>query len=248
MVFHSGPPAKHGSPLRGPTMKYLSPLLSAARGSIGGATASRNRGGNYFRERIAPVQPRTPAQQAIRASLASLAAAWRGLTALEIAGWNATASTITRTDALGTSYTLTGEQLYVGNNQNLIDAGEATTATPPASAYSFIDLQPVDAAAAAGAATFIVTTGAAAAPAGTVFIVRATPQLSAGISSIGASRRRIIGFFPDTDFASINVKAVYVARFGALTAGSTIGVSLTMVDTVSGFQSIANTLTIKVAA
>ena len=136
-------------------MKYLSPLLSDARASIGGATASKNRAGNYFRERIAPVQPRTPAQQAIRAGLATLSAQWRALTASQIAAWNALATQVVKKDSLGNSYTLTGEQLYVGNNQSLTLNSQANVSTPPASPPSFPGPMLLAAAASAGGATSI---------------------------------------------------------------------------------------------
>lgn len=43
--------------LERPPMKFLSALISQGSASIGGATFSKNRGGNYIRKRVAPVQP-----------------------------------------------------------------------------------------------------------------------------------------------------------------------------------------------
>jgi len=239
--------ARHQPPPRGPPMKYLSPLLSDARASIGGATASKNRAGNYFRERIAPVQPRTPAQQAIRAGLATLSAQWRALTASQIAAWNALATQVVKKDSLGNSYTLTGEQLYVGNNQSLTLNSQANVSTPPASPPSFPGPMLLAAAASAGGATFTLDSGLLAAPAGYVFEVRATPQLSAGISFVGASRYRFIDSLADSTFASLNIHAAYIAKFGALTLGSTIGLGLSLVEVATGFKSLVANLVIKVA-
>lgn len=229
-------------------MRYLSPLLSDARASIGGATASKNRAGNYFRARIAPVQPRTPAQQTVRANLSAFAASWRGLTASQIAGWNALAKSITKKSSLGQSYNPSGEQLYVGNNQVLANSELGPVTDPPTSAFTFEALGAIDAVAAAGAATFTVATGLAAAPTGVVFALWATPQLSAGISFFGKSARRYVANYPAADYASINIKAAYVALFGALVAGSAIEVGVTMLDTTSGFQSQIITERIIVAA
>lgn len=229
-------------------MKYLSPLLSDARASIGGATASKNRAGNYFRARIAPTQPRTPNQQFVRSTLATLAAAWRGLTADQIAGWNALASTITKKDTLGNSYKPTGEQLFVGNNAALTNTGESTITNPPTSAPSFPGPVSLSATATAGTPSFAVDSGLTAAPTGYVFVVRATPQLSAGISFISQSRYRTVGAFPDTAFASINALASYNALFGALVAGATIGVELRLLHVASGFQSTAASAVITVGA
>jgi hypothetical protein len=227
-------------------MKYLSPLLSDARASIGGATASKNRGGNYFRARVAPIQPRTVLQQVIRAQLSSLSAGWRALTASQIAGWNATASTITLKDSLGNSYKPTGSQLYVGNNMNLFLAGESTVAAPPASRPDFPEFAPIGGTATAGTPAFTVATGSAAAPTGYLFVVKATPQLSAGISFIGKSRYRNIQVFPASAFASLNVLTDYTAVFGTLVAGQTIGVQVELVEISTGFASTpgSNMLTV----
>lgn len=229
-------------------MKYLSALLTDARASIGGSTASKNRAGNYFRARIAPVQPRTPAQQAVRAQLSTLAAQWRGLTQPQIAAWNAVAAQVVRKDTLGNSYSPTGEQLYVGNNQNLINIGSGTVSDPPASPPTFPGPVLIGATATAGTPTFTVTTGLAAAPTGYKFLVRATPMLSAGISFVGKSKFRIIESFAATAFASLDILSDYNAMFGDLVAGSVIGVSLSLVEIASGFQNLRADTVIVVGA
>jgi hypothetical protein len=229
-------------------MKYISPILSDARNTLGGSVASKNRAGNYFRARVAPVQPRSVAQQQVRALLATLAGQWKALTAAQIAGWNTLASGITLSDSLGNSYSPTGENLYVGNNVNLQQTGQTLISNPPAQRPDFADITPLTPAAAAGAATFTVETGAAAAPAGSVFLVEATAQMSAGISYIGTSTYRVIGHFAGSTYASINIKADYVARFGALVAGAKIAVRVSLVDTATGFQSTPATATTIVAA
>lgn len=229
-------------------MKYLSALLTDARASIGGATASKNRSGNYFRARIAPVQPRTPAQQFIRAALSTLAASWRALTQEQIAGWNALAATIIRKDTLGNSYSPTGEDIYVGNNVALTLAGQATITDPPASAPTFPGPMAIAASAAATIPAFTVTTGLSAAPTGFLFNVRATKQLSPGISFVGKSQFRNIGTFPATDFASLDILAAYNTLFGALNAGAIIGVEVRLIELGGGFQNLAASDVIGVGA
>jgi hypothetical protein len=229
-------------------MKYLSALLTDARASIGGATASKNRAGNYFRARIAPVQPRTPAQQAVRAQLSTLSAQWRGLTQAQIAAWNAVASQVVRKDTLGNSYSPTGEQLYVGNNQNAINIGASAVTDPPASPPTFPGPIIIGATATAGTPTFAVTTALAAAPTGFTFLLRATPQLSPGISFVGTSRFRVLDHFAASTFASINILAAYNALFGDLVEGAVIGVSISLVEIASGFQNLRADTVITVAA
>lgn len=229
-------------------MKYLSPLLSDARASIGGATASKNRAGNYFRERIAPVQPRTQAQQIVRANLSFLAAAWRGLTQAQIAGWNAVAQTIVRSDTLGNKYKPTGEQLFVGNNQNAVNAEVSEITDPPISAPSFPG--PIIAAVTctAGTPAFTIDSNLGAAPTGFKFLVATTPQVSAGISFLGKSRYRLTESFAASAFATLDILAAYNALFGTLVAGATIGVSVSLVEIASGFKSQPSVAVITVGA
>lgn len=229
-------------------MKYLSPLLSQASGSLGGATAAKNRGGNYFRARVAPVQPRTVAQQEQRANLAALASAWKSLTVDQIAGWNSLATTITLKDALGNSYIPTGEQLYVGNNRNLSQVDETVVDDPPVSKPDFPDPTPITLAATAGTPTMTLATSLAAAPTGFVFEVRATAQLSVGRTFIGGSQYRIIGHFAASTFASMNILSDYTTRFGALVAGAKVAVALRLVHIATGFASTKATATVVVGA
>jgi hypothetical protein len=229
-------------------MKYLSALISQGSASIGGATFSKNRGGNYIRKRVAPVQPRSSAQQAVRATLASLSGQWKDLGAAVIAAWSALASTITLKDSLGNSYIPTGNQLYVGLNATLTACAESTISAAPASMPAFPDMLPIAVTATAGTPSLAITTSLAGAPTGYVFLVRATPQVSAGIAFFGTSKYRIIGKYAASTFASINALALYNARFGALTAGSKLSVRVTLVQISSGFESMYAEATVVVAA
>lgn len=92
-------------------------------GSVAGVTSSRNRSGQYRRTRAVPVNPNTAAQSAVRAALASLAAAWRTLTSSQQLGWVAYADAHPRVNPLGVTYKLTGMQAFVGVNGELIAAG-----------------------------------------------------------------------------------------------------------------------------
>ena len=75
-------------------MKYIGLLSSAASGKLGGVVASHNRNGSYMRRHVIPVQPRTPAQRAVRDQFSGLSSAFRNLGASTIAGWNALANSV----------------------------------------------------------------------------------------------------------------------------------------------------------
>src|SRR5439155_109028 len=107
------PQAHHGIILA--AMKILDVPQS---GSVAGVTSSRNRFGQYRRTRATPVNPNSTFQGAVRARLSVNSAAWRALTAAQRAGWNDLAASMTRTDSLGQTYSLTGFQSYCSVNNN----------------------------------------------------------------------------------------------------------------------------------
>jgi hypothetical protein len=227
-------------------MKFISPLFSDARASVGGATFSKNRGGNYVRSKVAPVQPRSVAQQSARANLALFSGQWKGLTATQRAGWAGLAAGITLKDTLGNSYTPTGSQLFVGLNRNLTDIVTAPITTAPSSVPNFPEITPLVLTASSVTPAIAIATALAAAPTGFLFLVKATGQLSPGISYVGQSKYRIIGAFPASAFASINILTAYTARWGTLRSGQKVQVAVSLVQASSGFQSLQNTATVNI--
>lgn len=98
-------------------MKFKSALITEASGSIGGMTASRNRGGQYFRARAIPVNPNSPQQQAIRGFVASLTSLWNGtLTPGQRDTWDQYALNVPLPDKLGEPRNVGGLAMYVRSN------------------------------------------------------------------------------------------------------------------------------------
>jgi hypothetical protein len=230
-------------------MKYNSALLTQASGSIGGATASTNRGGNYFRARVAPIQPRTPAQQAVRAALSAFSSTWRTLTAAQILGWNALASGVTLHDSLGNAYKPTGAQLFVECNVNLQNIGLPSITTPPASAPTIpYGGQPTLVYVGTGTKTLTITFPNSLPADAIAGLISATRGLSAGISYIGKSEYRIIGYAGGDELdTGYNILAPYTAKFGAPTTGSIVAVSTTIIDSATGFASQPYTVSTKIS-
>lgn len=105
-------------------MKYTSAIAATASGSIGGATASRNRGGQYFRRRAIPVNPSTVQQQQVRGIFASLNAAWNStLTALQRSAWDTYALNTSVVDSLGNPVNAGGKGMYIRGNVPRLLAG-----------------------------------------------------------------------------------------------------------------------------
>ncbi len=104
-------------------MKFLSQLITVGSGSVGGLTASHNRGGNYFRARVIPVNPQTGLQSAVRDALTLCVNTW-----INVLGgparnnWNNYASNVPVTDSLGQSIFLSGQQHFIRSNVPRVQA------------------------------------------------------------------------------------------------------------------------------
>jgi hypothetical protein len=98
-------------------MKVKSALVTQMSGSIGGLTGSHNASGLYLRARTIPVNTNTAYQQAVRAYMASLVAAWvNSLTQSQRDAWDAYAAAVTLTNPLGDPINVSGLNMYVRSN------------------------------------------------------------------------------------------------------------------------------------
>ncbi|MDP2323895.1 MAG: hypothetical protein Q8N51_07685 [Gammaproteobacteria bacterium] len=97
------------------------PLVAEARGKEGGIVFSRNRYGAYIRAKTSPVQPRTPAQNAIRAAFTVISQSWRDLlVATERAAWDDYAKQTPVSDRYGAKIDLTGNTMFLRYNAALV--------------------------------------------------------------------------------------------------------------------------------
>lgn len=190
-------------------MKYLGPPQS---GSIAGQTASRNRFGQYLRNRRAPVQPRSPAQLLVRGFLTANAKAWGDLTDAQRNAWKAFASAHPTVDSLGSSVTLTGAMVYVAVNGLNLSAGLAVQTAPPDGAGVATPGLTVDSGTAL--AFNLSSTDAVDGE----LLVYSSPPLSAGVSFTNDFRLVTVTSSPGaTDDAC--TKAQLEAKWGTLIAG-----------------------------
>ena len=99
-------------------------IITSASGSIGGITASRNRGGQYFRARVVPTDPNTNEQQAMRGLMASITVIWNDvLTAAQRAAWDVYAANVPMTNRLGDTVYHTGLNHFYRSNAALLQNG-----------------------------------------------------------------------------------------------------------------------------
>lgn len=199
-------------------MKFLG---NPSSGSYREQTYSRNRFGQYIRNRISPVQPRTPAQLNQRARMSTNAAAWRGLTDAQRAGWLSLGLQITRTDALGQTYTLNGFAAFCSVNNNKLDAGDAAVSDAPAI------VTPADVSTATitlTAVAFSVAFTPTPLPAATKLFIRCSPQQSAGRKFNGDYRLTAVTIVAAP--SPVNILVAYTNQFGVPVVGQRIFISL----------------------
>lgn len=105
-------------------MKYKPLIGDQMAGSMGGITASHNRGGTYFRQRAIPTNPGSPQQTAIRASVAQLTSLWvTVLTEAQRLAWDLYAELVELPDILGEPRNVGGLGMYVRSNVPRLQAG-----------------------------------------------------------------------------------------------------------------------------
>ena len=208
-------------------MKILKPPQS---GSLAGQTASRNRFGQYERTRAIPVNPSSTAQGLVRARMSANSAAWRGLTSAQRAGWCDLGLSMVRTDPLGQSYNLQGNQAHASVNNNRLLSSLAVVADAP------------------GVATPVALTGVVITLTSIAFSVAytATPLAAATYLAIFASPQRSAGRNFEADFRFMKLSAAaaasplailaeYTAKFGVPVVGNKIFISC--ITLTLGFES-----------
>ena len=229
-------------------MKYIGLLSSAASGKLGGVVASHNRGGTYFRHHSIPVQPRTPAQRAVRNQLAAFSSAFKSLTSAQISGWNALGNTVTLKSKLGTTYNPTGQQLFVSCNKHLAELGISTVlqtapTIPTIPSISALSITQGGTSGAPATVTAINYSVSPALPANFGVVIRASSVQTAGRTFIGKSLYRTLqGYYPASS-APASLFSIFTTKFGPLPQNGIISFSFKLVDPVSGFAGPAVTAT-----
>lgn len=194
-------------------------IVSEISGKIAASVYTRNRGGNVIRNRRTPINRRSVSQSVRRQGLGNLASSWRGLTQVQRDTWNGATGNFPYQNALGETKFLSGEQLYVQFNQNLLLLGLATTSTAP-SPFSFATF--TLSLAAADTPSFAVTFTPTPLTANNYLAIYATPNLSPGVGAPNSSKFRFIGSIVPTDTSPADMLTDYQAVHGDPVAGQKI--------------------------
>lgn len=105
-------------------MKFKSELVTAASGSIGGATYLQGHAGMIRQAKPLPSNTSSPLQRTIRASFQAIAIAWRNdLTQSQRDAWSNYASLTPITGAFGDALMLSGSQMFLRCNATRRAAG-----------------------------------------------------------------------------------------------------------------------------
>lgn len=211
---------------------YLFANNGKVSGRMGGDVKMRNGRGRGF---TVPALVRNIYTLQARANLGGFSSAFRGLTATQIAGWNA-ATGFTYIDRFAQTHVLKGKALYVRLNTNLTNVGATTIDDAPVA----LGVTPLiwDApglVAAVGASNFeLHFTETSPIPTGFAAIFYATGALGAGISRPSQSAFRKFQTLPAGATSPNNQFTAYTAKFGGLIAGSKIFVQARLINTTTG--------------
>lgn len=209
----------------------FSALISEMRNKLNGSVFSKNRAGNYLRNKVTPVNPQTSFQTAVRAILTAASQSWRALTESQRKAWNSAVANFTGTDIFGDVKTPSGINLY---NKLYINAStilQAPRTTPPAVVSS--PGVPSETVATAAPGTFTVNDDVLTeVPAGLWLVIRATPSVSAGKNFLKGKSRIIKVLDPASPFPYA-AGADYTAKFGNMVAGEKVGFELSYIDAVT---------------
>lgn len=200
-------------------MKFLG---NPSSGSQANTTASRNAFGQYTRTRATPVNPGTTAQTLARSILATLARFWKTLTSAQRLAWKSLALQVPRTDSLGQTITLSGFQEFISVNAKRNAFGDATVSDAPAAPSTLDALSNVSLT--HSGAVLNCAWVASGSLTGQKLGFYASPPQSAGVTFV--SDLRLIQISGVAPTSPVNIGTAYATRFGTLTAGDRVFVSV----------------------
>lgn len=213
-------------------VKY-SALVSDMRNKLNGSVLSKNRAGNYIRNKTTPVNPQTASQQANRQLLGSFSSMWGGLTEGQRASWRGAVASFPYTDIFGDRKELDGKSLMIKLNMNLANAGQPPIQTAPSSVA--VPVLAITANDALDDGTVSFSINSATVPAGFSLLVYATPLVGGGVYFV-KNKYRLLGAF--TAAASdVDITAAYAAKFGAPGAsdlGKAVSIRCALVSNATG--------------
>lgn len=213
-------------------------VATDARGKIAGIVYSKNRAGGYVRVKVSPSQTETVRRALVREIFAANSQTWStGLTAAEVAAWNAFATGHLVTDVFGAARALSGIGVFQKLN-SIIQIAGGTAITDPPDDLSIVPLLTATVTATAGAPDVLsIAYTPTPAEADVKVQVFATAPLPIG-RTFAKSGKRWLGVTASAAASPYNAAAAYLAKFGAMTAGLKIGIWVNKVNVTTGAQTV----------
>lgn len=210
-------------------------LAGALSGSLGNTTASRGRGGPYFRMRSMPTKVVSAYTTEVRNIMTVCSRAWGALAVVEQTAWNTWAHTHPITDSLGDKRTLFGAQAYTQLNARILKAGDAAIDLPPVSAAPDA-LTVFSVAAAAGAGTCVPTFVATPLAATERIWITAAVVSNPGVNYYQNLMKNVfIGALASASL--VDIAAEIEARFGDMIEGQILHAQAQVYEETSGMLS-----------
>lgn len=197
-------------------------IVVDGRGKLGGHVLSKNRAGAYARTKVTPVNPQTSYQTGVRSLFGAISQAWSGLTASQIAAWNAAVSDWQKTDIFGDLKNPTGKALFQRlNNQAQIAGYPAVLSVPER--LEMVSGQITSSVFALGAGTLSLAhlddSGAAS------VVILSSGAVSNGTTFV-KNKLRVIATALNDSYVPTDGFAGYASKFGAPAIGQKIFVAI----------------------
>lgn len=188
------------------------------RGKVGGHVLTKNKSGAIVRTKVTPSNPRTQAQQLVRAIMATVSQAWSALTQQQIASWNEQAPEWAGTNVFGDNVEPSGKTLHQSLNVNLLNTGQSVLTVPPVKVATPDDI--LQSATLDLTAETLTLTGTDT-TAGKVIVVEATPPVSNGRTNVKNLYRKVY-HAPADSYVAADAFDGYEEKFGTPGAGNRI--------------------------
>ena len=151
----------------------------------------------------------------VRAIFSTASSAWRTLTSLQVAAWNA--YTGTTSDRFGRMVTLKGKTIFVRINSNLRNSGQVAIVDPPLTGIAPTNMHVAAVTTGIGATLLDLSYTVDATHKFTV--VMATSPMSIGITKPGKSKFRTIAIVDGTVASPADLWPAYTAKWGVPSVG-----------------------------
>jgi len=214
----------------------LGATLADARNAAGGIVYSKNQFGAYVRQKVSPVQPRSPRQCLARAQTQHLANYWaNSLTSTQRLGWISLAQANKVIDVFGDEQTLTGLQFFVRVNRNLRKMGYAQMDNPPAN-QTVSALLTLSVTADVSDSSISVAFTPDPSGANHHVVIWCTPQLPQG-RAFAQNFLKLVDITGPNVASPFNIYSTWTARYGTLTAGPKLVVEACLLNDTNGAES-----------